>query len=251
MGRARAVARLPLRDVKVRDKQTLLGVAWAVLQPLASMIVLSIVFGRLAHLASDDMPYPAFCLAGLLPWSLFASGMTQAANSLVGNVNLLTKVYFLRLLLPLSHVISALMDFAVSFVLLVVVLMCYGIVPGWGLVRLFARAASSGHGVRRRSMAGGADVQYRDVRHAMPLLVQLWMYGTPIVYSLSIVPAAWRPLVATNPLVAAVEMFRYAVLGTQGLSAAVVMVGSASAVFLLVTGLRYFRSFERLLTDTI
>jgi lipopolysaccharide transport system permease protein len=240
------------RDVKVRYKQTLLGLGWALVQPLATMIVFSIVFGRLAHLASDGVPYPAFSLAGLLPWMLFASGVTLAANSLVGNVNLLTKVYFPRVLLPVSNVVSGLLDFSVSFALLLVVLAWYGIFPSWRMLFLplpigLVLVSAAGAGLWLAAL----NAQYRDIRHAMPFLVQLWMYGTPIVYSLSIVPSAWRPLVALNPLVAAVETFRFAMLGTNGLSAAVVVVSTVSAVALLTSGAWYFRSMERVVADTI
>jgi len=240
------------RDVKVRYKQTLLGLGWALVQPLATMIVFSIVFGRLAHLASDGVAYPAFSLAGLLPWMLFASGVTLAANSLVGNVNLLTKVYFPRVLLPVSNVVSGLLDFSVSFALLLVVLAWYGIFPSWRMLLLplpigLVLVSAAGAGLWLAAL----NAQYRDIRHAMPFLVQLWMYGTPIVYSLSIVPSTWRPLVALNPLVAAVETFRFAMLGTNGLSAAVVVVSTVSAVALLTSGAWYFRSMERVVADTI
>jgi len=240
------------RDIKVRYKQTLLGAGWALLQPAATMIVFSVIFGRLARLDSDGVPYPAFSLAGLLPWLLFSGGMTQAAASLVGNVNLLTKVYFPRILLPLSNVISALLDFGVALALLFAVLAWYGIAPGWRLLLLplpigLVLATAAGAGLWLAAL----NAQYRDVRYAMPFLVQLWMYGTPVVYSLSIVPAAWRPVFAVNPLVAAVESFRYVVLGTEGLSLSIVAVSSFTAMVLLITGTWYFRSVERSVADTI
>lgn len=240
------------RDVKVRYKQTLLGVAWAILQPVAAMIVFSVVFGRLAHLPSDGVPYPIFSLAGLLPWTLFAGGLTLAAGSLVNNVNLLTKVYFPRLLLPLSHVVAGLLDFAVSLVVLAVALAWYGFVPGRAIVALplsvtIAMVAAAGAGLWLAAL----NAQYRDVRYVMPFLVQLWMYSTPIVYSLSIVPEEWRAVFAINPMVAAVETFRFAMLGTGNLSPGIVAVSAIAALVLFSTGVIYFRGMERTFADTI
>jgi lipopolysaccharide transport system permease protein len=240
------------RDVKVRYKQTLLGIAWAVLQPLATMIVFSVVFGRLARLDSDGVAYPAFSLAGLLPWLLFSSGLTLAASSLVGNVNLLTKVYFPRILLPLSNVISALLDFFVSLALLLAVLGWFDIWPTWRVLLVpapiaLALVTAAGAGLWLAAL----NAQYRDIRHALPFVMQIWMYATPIVYSLSIVPEWWRPLMAINPLVTVVESFRFIMLGTNGLSVGLVTVSCISALALLLSGTWYFRSMERLMADTI
>jgi lipopolysaccharide transport system permease protein len=240
------------RDVKVRYKQTLLGVIWAVLQPLTTMIVFSVIFGRLAQLDSEGVAYPAFSLAGLLPWLLFSGGVTLAASSLVGNVNLLTKVYFLRILLPLSNVISALLDFVVSLALLFAVLGWFDIWPTWRMLLLPASIAlalitAAGAGLWLAAL----NAQYRDIRHALPFVMQIWMYATPIVYSLSIVPEPWRPLVAINPLVTVVESFRFIMLGTNGLSVGLVAVSCVSALALLLSGTWYFRSMERLMADTI
>jgi len=240
------------RDVKVRYKQALLGVGWAILQPLATMIVFSVIFGRLAHLASDGVAYPAFSLTGLLPWMLFAGGVTAAANSLVGNVNLLTKVYFPRMLLPLSNVVSGLLDFGVSFVLLLAVVSWYAILPGWRVLLLplpilLTLVSAAGVGLWLAAL----NAQYRDVRHALPFLMQLWMYGTPVVYSISIVPAAWRPLFAMNPLVTAIGSFRCLLLGTAGPSAAMTAISTFCALALFVTGSWYFRSIERSVVDAI
>ncbi|HEY1600012.1 MAG TPA: ABC transporter permease [Pirellulales bacterium] len=240
------------RDVKVRYKQTLLGVIWAVLQPLTTMIVFSVIFGRLAQLDSEGVAYPAFSLAGLLPWLLFSGGVTLAASSLVGNVNLLTKVYFPRILLPLSNVISALLDFAVSLALLFAVLGWFDIWPTWRMMLLPASIAlalitAAGAGLWLAAL----NAQYRDIRHALPFVMQIWMYATPIVYSLSIVPEPWRPLVAINPLVTVVESFRFIMLGTNGLSVGLVAVSCVSALALLLSGTWYFRSMERLMADTI
>jgi len=240
------------RDIKVRYKQTVFGVAWAILQPLATMIVFSVVFGRLARMDSDGVPYPAFSLAGLLPWMLFASGLTQAAMSLVGNVNLLTKAYFPRMLLPISNVLAGLLDLCVSLPLLLVVMLCCGIAPSWRLLLLPAPVAlvivtASGGGL----WLAAANAQYRDVRFVLPFLVQLWMYATPIVYSLSLAPERWRAVVAINPLVSAVALFRFAALGVGAPSIGAVAVSACSATVLLVTGGWYFRATERTFADTI
>ncbi len=240
------------RDVKVRYKQTLLGLGWAIVQPLASLVVFSVVFGRLAHLASDGVPYPAFCLAGLLPWMLFAAGVTSAANSLVGNVNLLTKVYFPRVLLPLSNVVSALTDFTVSLVLALVVLAWYGIAPSARLLLLplpvaLVLATAAGAGLWLAAL----NARYRDVRHALPFLVQMWMYGTPIVYSLALVPRVWQPCAAVNPLVTAIEGFRAILLGRAAPTIDLVIPSTLAAILLLASGLALFRYTERSLADTI
>ncbi len=240
------------RDVKVRYKQTLLGIAWALLQPLATISVFSVVFGRLAHLDSEGAPYPAFCLAGLLPWMLFASGLTAAAQSLVGNVNLITKVYFPRLLLPVSSVLSALLDFAVSLALALVLLAWYRILPGARLLLLplpLALVLLTGAGAG--CWLAALNARYRDVRHALPFLMQLWMYATPVVYSLQLVPPTWRPWAALNPLVAAVEMFRYILLRTPAPSAGILLVSTAVALGLSLSGIWFFRITERTIADTI
>jgi lipopolysaccharide transport system permease protein len=240
------------RDIKVRYKQTLLGAAWALVQPLASLVVFSLIFGRFARLDSAGVPYPAFCLAGLLPWLLFAGGLTGAAGALVNNVNLITKVHFARVLLPLASIAAALVDFAISLALLTAVLAWYGVGPGWHVMLLplpigLALAAAAGAGLWLAAL----NAQYRDVRYAIPFLVQIVMYSTPIVYSLDIVPERWRSIFAINPMVASVEGFRLAVLGTGSLTASLVAVSSLSALGLLASGLLYFRRTERCLADTI
>jgi lipopolysaccharide transport system permease protein len=240
------------RDIKVRYKQTVFGVAWAVLQPLATMVVFSVVFGRLAKLDSDGVPYPAFCLAGLLPWMLFASGLTQSANSLVGNVNLLNKVYFPRMLLPIANVAAGLVDLCVALPLLFVVLVWCGVMPGWNLLLLplplaLVVVTATGGGL----WLAAANAQYRDIRFVLPFLVQLWMYGTPIVYSFHLIPNEWQAAVAINPLVSAVGLFRFAVLGVSAPGAPAVAVSIGSAIALLVSGGWYFRATERSFIDTI
>ncbi|HVU89270.1 MAG TPA: ABC transporter permease [Pirellulales bacterium] len=240
------------RDVKVRYKQTLLGVAWAVLQPAATVTIFSVVFGRWAHLQSDGAPYPAFCLAGLLPWMLFATGVTSAANSLVGNVNLITKVYFPRVLLPLSNVLAALVDFGAALFMALAVLGWYGTMPSVRLLLLplpivLVLATAAGAGLWLAAL----NARYRDVRHALPFLVQLWMYSTPIVYSLALVPPGWRSVAALNPLLTAVQCFRCILLGAPAPALGLVTISTCAALALLATGLTVFHLTERSVADTI
>ena len=203
------------RDVKVRYKQTALGVAWAVLQPLLTMFVFSLFFGRLARIASDGLPYPVFNLAGLVPWTFFAFGLNEAATSVVGSRHLITKVYFPRLAIPLATVLAGLVDFAIAFVLLLTVMAWYGIVPGPEALFviplvLLAFVTALGAGLWLAAL----NVQYRDVRYVLPFLTQLWLFATPIVYPSSLVPAPWRPVYGLNPMVGVVDGFRWALLGS-------------------------------------
>src|SRR6185503_17032748 len=186
---------LTLRDVKVRYKQTALGAAWAIIQPLFMMLVFSLFFGRLAKLPSDGIPYPVFTFCALLPWQLFAHALTASSNSLVGNQNLITKVYFPRLVVPISAVLGGLVDFAIAFVILLVMLFVYGIVPGWQIVALpgfivLAIMTALAVGLWLSAL----NVQYRDVRYTINFLIQFWMLATPVAYPSSIVPAQWRVL---------------------------------------------------------
>ena len=238
------------RDVKVRYKQTLLGLGWAIVQPLASLVVFSVVFGRLAHLASDGVPYPAFCLAGLLPWMLFAAGVTSAANSLVGNVNLLTKVYFPRFCYRYRTWFGRVTDFTVSLVLALVVLAWYGIAPSARLLLLPLPVALVLATAAARLVVGGANARYRDVRHALPFLVQMWMYGTPIVYSLASCRVYGSPARAVNPLVTAMRDSRI-LLGRAARRLIWLFPRRCAAILLLASGLALFRYTERSLADTI
>jgi lipopolysaccharide transport system permease protein len=221
---------LTWRDIKVRYKQTVLGAAWAVIQPLFMMLVFSLFFGKLAGLPSDGIPYPVFAFCGLLPWQLFANSLTQASNSLVGSQNLITKVYFPRLVVPISAVLGGLVDFAIAFVLLLGMMFYYGIVPGWqivvlpGLVLLVV-LASLGVGLWLSAL----NVQYRDVRYTISFLVQFWLFATPVAYPSSIVPEKWRVLYALNPMVGVVDGFRWALLGSDTLSAPMVLASGASS----------------------
>ena len=243
---------LTWRDVKVRYKQASLGVAWAVLQPLLTMVIFSVIFGQLAKLPSDGIPYPVFSYAGLLPWQLFAGSLQRAGTSLVGNANLLTKVYFPRLIIPLSAVGAGLVDFAIAFVVLLGLMLWYGIVPTWNMVWLLplvllALLTALAVGLWLSAL----NVQYRDVQHAIPFVIQAWMYASPVAYSAGLIPTGkWQIVYGLNPLAGVIQGFRWALLGASPpgelMAVSVVMV-----VVLLVTGLFYFRRMERTFADVV
>ena len=239
------------RDVKVRYKQTALGVAWAVLQPLLAMFVFSLFFGRLARMASDGLPYPVFNLAGLVPWTFFAFGLNEAATSVVGSRHLITKVYFPRLAIPLATVLAGLVDFAIAFVLLLLVIAWYGIVPGIEalvVIPLVLLAFVTAFGVGLCLAA--LNVQYRDVRYVLPFLTQLWLFATPIVYPSSLVPPAWRALYGLNPMVGVVDGFRWALLGSPAPGPTLAM-SALAATALAAGGALYFRRMERAFADIV
>ena len=244
---------LAWRDVKVRYKQTALGAAWAVLQPLMTMVVFSIFFGRLAKVGSDGMPYPVFSLCALVPWTLFAHALNESANSLVASSNLLKKVYFPRLIIPLSTVLSGLVDFGIAFAMLVGLMAWYGIVPGLAVLWLpafvlLAIVTAIGTGLWLSAL----NVRYRDVRYTMGFLVQFWLFCTPIAYPSSLVPAGWkRTLYGLNPMTGVVEGFRWALLGTGSGPNATLAVSTAVAFVILLTGALYFRRMERTFADVV
>jgi lipopolysaccharide transport system permease protein len=240
------------RDVKVRYKQTLLGVAWAIVQPMATMVVFALFFGRLAKMPSDGVPYPLFALAALVPWTFFANGLSQSANSVVINQNLITKVYFPRLAIPLASVLAGALDFALAFMLLLAFMLWYGFMPSlaWLAVvpySVLALAATVGVGMWLAAL----NVQYRDVRYAVPFLVQLWLFATPIAYPSNLLAERWRTLYALNPTVAVVDGFRGALLGTAPPSVDVVVTSGVVAAILLVSGTLYFRRTEQSFADVV
>lgn len=243
---------LVLRNLQLRYKQTILGAAWAVLQPLLTMAVFTVVFGRLARLGSDGLPYPVFALAALVPWTYFATALTQAGNSLVDQQQLLTKIYFPRLLLPLAAVIAGLIDLAIAFVLLLVVLGWYGIVPSVRLLAapafaLLAAASALAPGIWLAAL----NVRYRDVRHVIPFLVQIWLFATPVVYSSGLIPERWRPLYGLNPMAGVVDGFRWMIApGSPALSNGLAISVAAVAI-LLTAGLYFFRRVERSFADVV
>lgn len=240
------------RDIKVRYKQTALGAAWAILQPLLATIVFSIFFGRLAKVPSDGIPYPVFAYVGFLPWQLFAYSLTESTNSLVTNQNLIRKVYFPRLLVPLSAVLAGLVDFAIAFMVLLALLLKYGIVPKASIVvlpvfLLLAVASALAVGLWLSAL----NVQYRDVRYTIPFLTQLWMFATPVVYPSSLIPARWRSLYGLNPMAGVVEGFRWAMLGKSGNPGLLIWVSAAVVVLMLIGGLIYFRRMESTFADIV
>ena len=243
---------LTWRDVKVRYKQTVLGVAWAILQPLATMLLFSLFFGRLAKMPSEGVPYPLFALCALVPWTFFANGLTQSADSVVMSQNLITKVYFPRLAIPFASVLAGALDLVLTFALLVAFMAWYGFAPAatalWVLpYSLLALVAALGVGMWLAAL----NVQYRDVRYTVPFLVQLWLFATPIAYPSTLLAGPWRTLYALNPMVAVVDGFRWSLLGTAAPPSSVIAASTAVALLLLVTGAFYFRRMEQSFADVV
>ena len=240
------------RDVLVRYKQAAIGVAWVVLQPLLTMVVFTVIFGLFAKLPSDGLPYPIFSFTALLPWNYFAQAISRSGVSLVGNANLISKVYFPRLIVPISSALGPLVDFAVSFVILLGMMAWYGIAPTWGVFALplfMLLAVITALAVSLYLSA--LNVKYRDVGHAIPFLVQFWMYASPVVYSVTIIPQKWRLLYSLNPMVGVIEGFRWALLGKERPDFTVMAVGVVVAAVLLQGGLIYFKRTERFFADII
>jgi len=240
------------RDVKVRYKQTALGAAWAVIQPFFTMVVFSIFFGRLAKMPSDGIPYPIFSYAALVPWTFFANGLTQSSNSLVGSANLITKVYFPRLTIPIATVLAGLIDFVIAFVVLLGMMVWFRIVPTWNVVwlpafLLLALVTALGVGLWLSAL----NVEYRDVRYVVPFLTQFWLFATPIAYPSSLLEEPWRTVYGLNLMVGVVEGFRWALLGTQTAPGPVVAVSSCAALLILVGGAFYFRRMEKTFADIV
>jgi lipopolysaccharide transport system permease protein len=240
------------RDLKVRYKQTALGAAWAIIQPFFTMVVFSLFFGRLAKVPSDNIPYPIFSFAALVPWTFFANGLTQSSNSLVGSANLITKVYFPRLTIPIASVLSGIVDFVIAFGVLLVMMVYYGIAPTLNvlwlpLFLLLALIASLGVGLWLSAL----NVEYRDVRYVVPFITQFWLFATPIAYPSSLLNQPWRTLYGLNPMVGVVEGFRWALLGTNTAPGPMIAVSSAAALIILVTGSFYFRRMEKTFADIV
>ena len=244
------------REVKIRYKQAALGVAWAVLQPVLTMVIFSVVFGRFAGMPSDGLPYPVFAYCALLPWQLFTFALTESSNSVVANQRLITKVYFPRIMMPIAAVGVGLLDFAISFVVLLGLIGFYGAffdigvgaalgtVPLWTLLAVMT---ALGVGFWLSAL----NVKYRDIRYTVPFLAQLWFFATPVVYPTSIVPADWRFLFALNPMVGVVDGFRWALLGTARAPEPTVLISIGAVLVLFAGGLFYFRRVERTFADVI
>jgi lipopolysaccharide transport system permease protein len=241
------------RDIKVRYKQTALGAAWAILQPVLATVVFSIFFGRLAKLPSDGVPYPVFAYVALLPWQLFSFCLAESASSLVSNESLIKRVYFPRLVIPLATVLTGLVDFGVAFIVLLILLFSYGIVPSIAslvllpVLLLFAIAAALSVGIWLSAL----NVEFRDVRYTLPFLTQVWMFATPVVYSSRLVPEKWRMLYGLNPMAGVVDGFRWALLGGANGLAPQVWVSAGMVLLLLAGGLVYFRRMESTFADIV
>ena len=239
------------RDVKIRYKQTGLGVAWAVIQPLFTMLIFSVIFGGLAKIPSDGVPYPLFSLAALLPWQLFSEGMTRSTTSMVANANIITKVYFPRLIMPIAGIISPIVDFLVAIGILVLMMAYYGFVPTMNVVFLplfvlLALATSLGVGLWLSAL----NVQYRDFQYTVPFLIQIWMYASPVVYSTNLVPAKYQLLYGLNPMAGVIEGFRWALLGSAPPSG-VIALSVVVVLVLLVSGAFYFKKMEQYFADIV
>lgn len=239
------------RDIKVRYKQTALGASWAIIQPFSTMVVFSLFFGKLAKMPSDGIPYPIFCYAALVPWTFFATGLMQSSNSLVGSSNLITKVYFPRLVIPLATVLSGVVDFLVALVVLVGMMLYYHIMPTLNvlwlpLFLLLAFGTSLGVGLWLSSL----NVKYRDVRYIVPFITQFWMYATPIAYPSSLLHEPWHTIFGLNPMAGVVAGFRWALLGTAP-AGPIVFVSALAAVIMLVSGAFYFRRMEKTFADIV
>jgi lipopolysaccharide transport system permease protein len=240
------------RDIKVRYKQTALGAAWAVLQPLLTMVVFTIFFGKLAKIPSDGIPYPIFNFCALLPWQLFARALTESSNSLVTNQRLITKVYFPRLVIPLGAVLAGLVDFAIAFIVLVGMMFYYGIYPGLAILALplfILLAVVTSLAVSLWLSA--LNVKYRDIKYTLPFLVQFWLFASPIAYSSSLVPAPWRVLYGLNPMAGVIEGFRWSLLNKTEAVWPLVITSAVLVGGLLWGGLIYFRQMEKTFADVV
>lgn len=240
------------RDVKVRYKQAAIGITWVVLQPLLTMIVFTVIFGLFAKMPSDGLPYPLFTFTALLPWNYFSQAISRSGTSLVSNANLISKVYFPRLLVPVAGALGPVVDFLISFVILLGMMAWYGVAPTWGVVLLpFFLLLSFLTALATCLFLSALNVKYRDVGHAIPFLVQFWMYASPVVYSVNLIPEKWRLLYSLNPMSGVIEGFRWALLGKEQPAFSTIVVSTLVVLALLFGGLVYFRRTERTFADVI
>ena len=243
---------LTWRDIKVRYKQTALGAAWAILQPMATMLIFSLFFGRLVKVPSDGIPYPLFAFAALVPWTFFSNGLNQSSNSLIASANLLKKVYFPRLAIPIATVLAGVVDFILAFLVLLLLIVYYRMTPTINIVwtPLFLALAfitSLGVGLWMSAL----NVKYRDVRYVIPFLIQIWLFATPVAYPSSLLSQPWRTIYGLNPMVGVVEGFRWALLGTATAPGLMFVASSVAALLILVTGAFYFRYMEKTFADVV
>jgi lipopolysaccharide transport system permease protein len=241
------------RTLKVRYKQTALGAAWAVIQPLMTMIVFNFIFGNVAKVPTDDIPYPIFSYTALLPWGLFTTALNQASRSLTANQNMVTKIYFPRLVLPISSVLAGLVDFAIAFVILIGLMIYYGVTPAWNvlwtlpLFLLLSIVTALGVAL----WLSAINVQYRDVNYALPFMTQFWLFITPVAYSASVISERWQLVYSLNPMAGVVNGFRWALLGAGSGPDMALWVSIGISLIILVSGLIYFRNMERTFADMI
>ena len=238
------------RDLKVRYKQTVIGAGWVVIQPLMTMAIFTVIFGNFAKIPSDGLPYPIFSYAALLPWNLFSSSLNRGGESVVNNANLVTKIYFPRLILPLSSVLSPMADFAIAFVILIGMMIWFGIAPTVGILMLpifviLAICTALAMGLWLAAL----NVRYRDVRYTIPFLIQIWMFASPVAYPVSMVPEKWRWLYSLNPMAGVIEGFRWALLGNQSPDFSVMAISATVVMGLLAAGMVYFKQMERTFAD--
>jgi len=241
------------RDIKVRYKQTLLGAAWAVIQPLMTMIVFNFLFGKVAKVPTDGIPYPIFSYTALLPWGLFVTALNQASRSLTSNHNMITKVYFPRLVLPIASVLAGLVDFAIAFVILIGLMIYYQVTPAWNVLwalpffLLLAIVTALGVAL----WLSAINVKYRDVNYALPFLTQFWLFITPVAYSASVISERWQLVYSLNPMAGVVNGFRWALLGAGNGPDTALWISAGISLLVMVSGLFYFRNMERTFADTI
>jgi len=243
---------LVLRDIKIKYKQTILGASWAVIQPFFTMIVFSLFFGRLAKVPSDNIPYPIFAYAALVPWTYFANSLSMSANSLVGNTQLISKIYFPRLIIPVAPILANLLDFFIALVILFVMMLFYGIAPThyvivFPLLTLLMIMIAIGVG----TWLSALSAQYRDIKYTVPFLIQLWMFSSPIVYPASMIPEKFRFWYGLNPMAGVIEGFRSILLGTVPFPFKMIAMSTIVSILLFVSGMMYFRRMERYFADVI
>jgi lipopolysaccharide transport system permease protein len=240
------------RDIKVRYKQTILGGAWAIIQPFFTMVVFSLFFGKLAKVPSDGIPYPIFSFTALVPWSFFANGLNQASNSLVGNSNLITKVYFPRMCMPIASIIGGIIDFALAFSVLIGMVLYYGIIPSVHIIWIpFFLMLAFSTSLGASLWLSALYVKFHDVRHIIPFLTQIWLFATPIAYPSSLLKEPWFTIYGINPMTGVVEGFRWALLGTDTAPGPIIIVSSLVALGLLLSGAFYFRRMEKTFADVV
>lgn len=243
---------LTLRDIKVRYKQTAIGIVWAVIQPLMTMVVFTLIFGRLGKLPSDDLPYPVFVMTAILPWQLFSRALSQGSTSMVTLGGMMGKIYFPRLIAPLSSVLAGVIDFLIAFIILIMLMFWYGVFPQWEVFLapffVFLALASA---LAVSLWFSAINAQYRDVQHAMPFLTQIWMFMTPVIYPTSMIPEDWKWLYVLNPMVGVVEGFRWTLLGAEPPELWTLVISISSILILTVGGLIYFGRFEKTFVDKL